>query len=170
MPATLTWPHLASISFFLPIHFSNTPTPKMLRNLSFYSSKYFISPVASIFLHLGISVNFKGWEQSAREWEKNVWPFSQSFQILQPAEIIIYEHIVHFQHSKQKIQIWFLTRPTPKIRNALYLKTKAVYSSSMPCFFCFCLFFCFVFLFFDMCCCLNIWFAKQILQRSICSL
>lgn len=65
-----TWPQLASISFFpfRPLlKISNFQKPC---GSSFYTTWYFSAPAASIFLHLGISVNFKGWEQSAQGEEK----------------------------------------------------------------------------------------------------
>ena len=77
-PATLTGPLLASISLFLPIHFSNNPNPKMGSNTPFYTTRYFSSPVAPIFLRLGISVNTKLREQSAQQENENIQPFSQS--------------------------------------------------------------------------------------------
>lgn len=46
---------------------------------SFYTTRYFSSPVASVSLHLGFSVNSKGWEQSAQgEEKKKVQPLGQS--------------------------------------------------------------------------------------------
>ena len=102
-------------------------------NGSFCPTRYVSGCRASIFLHLGISVNFKGSEQSAQGQgqgrERNVRAFSQLPAVIDNPDPTAYSESTTYtvcfpSHSKQKTKTRLLTYLTPSIRNALYHQTK----------------------------------------------